>query len=224
MFQLGLAILGCMALAIAINSALRVPGEPQSVTTFRATLVSGVCLHLMTFPVVHFFLRHQQLTWGDAFGFNAPNGARSVFWTLGVTAVALPGAWLLNGLSGLVLQRFGAEQTLQTAVTAVQTSEGLPYQLVLAVITILLAPAAEELLFRGILYPFLKHWGHPSIALWGTAFLFGAAHFNTVTFLPLVFLGAMLTWLYERTGNLQASILAHSLFNLANFFWLVAGT
>jgi membrane protease YdiL (CAAX protease family) len=193
------------------------------VTTFRATVVTAVCLHLMTFPVVHFFLRGERLTWAEAFGFNARSSARSLGLTLGVTVIALPGAWLLIGLSSWALRAFGAEPALQPAVTAVQTSEGLPHQLVLAFIAILLAPAAEEVLFRGILYPFLKLRGQPLVALWSTALLFGAVHFNKLTFLSLVFFGAILTWLYERTGNLHASILAHSLFNLANFIWMVAG-
>jgi membrane protease YdiL (CAAX protease family) len=42
-----------------------------------------------------------------------------------------------------------------------------------------------------------------------------------MTFLPLVVLAVALTWLYEATNNLLAPILAHSLFNMANFFWLV---
>ena len=56
----------------------------------------------------------------------------------------------------------------------------------------------------------------------GTALLFAASHSNTMTFVPLVLLAFMLTWLYERTGNLLTSILAHSTFNLVNFVWLVA--
>jgi membrane protease YdiL (CAAX protease family) len=40
-------------------------------------------------------------------------------------------------------------------------------------------------------------------------------------FLSLTVLAVILTLLYETTDNLLAPILTHSLFNLANFFWLV---
>jgi membrane protease YdiL (CAAX protease family) len=80
-----------------------------------------------------------------------------------------------------------------------------------------LAPAAEEMLFRGILYPAIKQAGFPRLALWGTALLFAAIHLNLVTFFPLMVLALGLTWLYERTDNLWSSIIAHALFNAMNF-------
>ena len=90
-------------------------------------------------------------------------------------------------------------------------------RLVLGVITILLAPAAEEVLFRGILYPWVKQAGYPRLALWGTALVFAAIHLNLATFVPLAVLAVALTLLYERTGNLLAPITAHALFNGFNF-------
>ena len=86
---------------------------------------------------------------------------------------------------------------------------------------VLLAPVAEEVLFRGILYPAIKQAGHPWVALWGTALLFAAVHMNLVTFLPLAVLALVLTALYERTNNLLAPITAHVLFNALNFVTLL---
>jgi membrane protease YdiL (CAAX protease family) len=40
-------------------------------------------------------------------------------------------------------------------------------------------------------------------------------------FLPLTLLALALTWLYERTNNLLAPILAHSLFNGVNFLLFI---
>jgi membrane protease YdiL (CAAX protease family) len=80
---------------------------------------------------------------------------------------------------------------------------------------------AEEVLFRGILYPAIKQAGHPRVALWGTALLFAAVHMNLVTFLPLAVLALVLTALYERTNNLLAPITAHVLFNALNFVTLL---
>jgi len=55
------------------------------------------------------------------------------------------------------------------------------------------------------------------LALWGTAGLFALIHFNLLTFLPLMALALVLTYLYERTNNLLAPIAAHSFFNALNF-------
>src|SRR5262249_9857803 len=96
--------------------------------------------------------------------------------------------------------------------------------LVLGVGTIAVAPFAEEILFRGILYPWIKAAGFPRIALWVTAIAFGAVHMNVMNFLPLFVLALVLTLLYEKTNNLMAPIAAHSLFNAVNFVMLLLQT
>jgi membrane protease YdiL (CAAX protease family) len=106
-----------------------------------------------------------------------------------------------------------AVQTLQLAST------WLP-RLALAVVTILLAPVAEEILFRGILYPWIKEAGFPRLALWGNALLFAAVHANLMTFMPLTVLALALTFLYEKTDNLLAPIATHAVFNGMNFIAL----
>ena len=90
------------------------------------------------------------------------------------------------------------------------------------VFSILIAPVAEEILFRGVLYPAIKQFGFPRSALWGTAVLFAAIHVNVPIFLPLLALGLALALLYEATNNLLATITAHGLFNAVNilvFYW-----
>jgi membrane protease YdiL (CAAX protease family) len=93
----------------------------------------------------------------------------------------------------------------------------------LGAVSIVLAPIAEEALFRGIFYPAVKALGYPRLALIGTSILFAAIHLNVVTFLPLLVLALGLVLLYERTGNLLAPIAAHAVFNAINFamlFWI----
>ena len=72
---------------------------------------------------------------------------------------------------------------------------------------VVLAPIAEEAIFRGVLYPAFRNRGHRWIGLWVTALLFGAIHVNLAAFVPLTFLALVFTWLYERTGNQSPSIL-----------------
>jgi membrane protease YdiL (CAAX protease family) len=58
------------------------------------------------------------------------------------------------------------------------------------------------------------------VALWGTALLFAATHHNAATFLPLTLLAIVLARLYEKTNNLLAPIITHSMFNAMNFLVL----
>jgi len=86
----------------------------------------------------------------------------------------------------------------------------------LGVFAVVIAPVAEEFIFRGMLFPFVKRLGFPRLAWFGVSFLFALIHFNAPTFVPLFVLALALTWLYEKTDNLLAPITAHALFNAAN--------
>jgi membrane protease YdiL (CAAX protease family) len=169
--------------------------------------------------LVHFFAREHGMTWSEAFGFdnNAGNAA-----ALGVCVgmISLPAIWGLQWLSATLLQRIALPAHEQETVHILRSTEGWPDRLVLGIVTIVLAPLAEEILFRGILYPTIKRFGFPRLAWWSTAILFGAIHLNLATFVPLTFLAFVLIWLYEHTGNLLACILTHSLFNTINFVLL----
>jgi membrane protease YdiL (CAAX protease family) len=116
--------------------------------------------------------------------------------------------------------RLNLQPEEQQTVQVLRIASSWTDRTALALITILLAPLGEELLFRGILYPSIKQLGYPRLALWGSAFLFAAVHFNAVIFLPLLVLALVLTVLYERTNNLLSPIAAHALFNGLNFAML----
>jgi membrane protease YdiL (CAAX protease family) len=87
---------------------------------------------------------------------------------------------------------------------------------------VVLAPVAEEFIFRGMLFPFVKQLGWPRLAWLGVNALFALIHFDLAIFVPLFVFALALTWLYEKTDNLLAPIVAHSLFNAANLVVLFA--
>jgi membrane protease YdiL (CAAX protease family) len=87
----------------------------------------------------------------------------------------------------------------------------------MAALAVFLAPLAEEVFFRGLLYPTIKQLGFPKIALWTTSLLFAGMHFNLPSFVPLTAFSLLLIWLYEKTNSLWACITAHSVFNFSNF-------
>jgi len=81
------------------------------------------------------------------------------------------------------------------------------------VFTCLIAPAVEELMFRGIIFPALRARTSFVLAAATSSLLFGALHGNWVSFLPIASLGILLAYLYEITGSLYASILVHGIHN-----------
>jgi hypothetical protein len=162
------------------------------------------------------FLREHHLSWADGFGLRRGRG-RAVLLGLLTAAAVLPAAWLLQWSAAALLTLWHVEAETQTAVQVLRDAPGWAQRLPLGVITILIVPPAEEMLFRGLLYPCVKQAGYPRLALWGTALMFAAIHVNLATFVPLTLLALVLVWLYEKTDNLLAPVVAHGLFNALNF-------
>jgi membrane protease YdiL (CAAX protease family) len=170
------------------------------------------------------FLRQSNLSWRAAFGLRPSSRARAIAAGLAVGVMVLPFAWALQWLSEEAMEWLHINPVAQAAVTELQNARlSAPETILFGVLTVLLAPIAEEALFRGILYPTIKQAGHPRWALWATSVIFGIMHFNMASLAPLVFLAVVLTFLYESSDSLLTPIATHGMFNAANFFYLVYG-
>lgn len=187
-------------------------------------LLSAVCaaggFQGATLVLVAVMLRQCAMTWDEAFGVfgNVKRAvANALAWAPGIVIVAL----LLGYGANLVLTLLGGEPEPQAAVQILQRTDSLLHRCVLGFLAVVLAPVSEEILFRGVVYPTIKQLGLPHLALWGTSIIFAMTHANLMAFVPLVFVAVMLTWLYEKTGNLLAPIVAHAVFNLMNFVVLI---
>jgi membrane protease YdiL (CAAX protease family) len=103
-------------------------------------------------------------------------------------------------------------------------TETLP-GLLLNVFMIGLIPAVgEELLFRGVIQRIFTEWsGNKHVAIWLTAILFSALHFQFYGFVPRAILGAMFGYLLILSGNLWLPVIAHFINNtmavLAYYFY-----
>ena len=85
-----------------------------------------------------------------------------------------------------------------------------------------LAPAFEELLFRGFLLPILARGQRMAVALTVSALLFGAIHLQPVGLPTLATLGLVLGLAMRHTGSLRTSILIHACWNGSLFLLMRA--
>lgn len=83
--------------------------------------------------------------------------------------------------------------------------------------TLALMPAVcEEFFFRGCLQTFLtRHSGRQHLSVWTGAFIFSLLHLDPVGFLPRLFLGALLGYVFATGRSLYPGILLHFLNNAA---------
>ncbi len=163
------------------------------------------------------FLRQHQVSWLKAFGFCGPRLKNSWLFIVGILVVVLPPATsLLQAMSGTMLEKLGLPVENQRAVQMFLDTKSFWFRGYLGFFAIVLAPVAEEFIFRGVLYPFVKQQSSPRWAFFGISFIFAEIHLDAGTLVPLFALALVLTWLYEKTDNLLAPIAAHSLFNATN--------
>lgn len=80
----------------------------------------------------------------------------------------------------------------------------------------MLAPLVEELIFRSLLYGWLrKHAGFAAAAV-GSSLLFAVYHMNLVQGIYAFFLGLLLASVYERLGGFLASAWFHACANVTS--------
>lgn len=177
--------------------------------------------HLVALIFAYQIARAHQLSWAEAFGFFTSGWRSKWIRAAALTLPAMVGAWWIHQGCQWVLEVFSIEVNTQAAVDAVRQASR-PWELAsLFFFAVITAPIAEELLFRGVLWPLLRDHGWRVSGCLATSLMFAIIHFNLAALLPLWLLGIFWTWLYQRTDDLSAPILSHALFNAFNFFWLV---
>ncbi len=105
----------------------------------------------------------------------------------------------------------------QYAEASAELSE--PHIAVTALLTLMVAPTVEELLFRGLIFRSLRSGFNVPIALILSAALFGIAHSSPIWIIYASFFGGVLAYVYEKYNSLTASVLFHFGFNLVGFIF-----
>ena len=208
----------CLSLGILAAALLHRAGVNgfANADDFGNILIATLGFQGVTWLMIPFFLRWNGILWHDFFGLRRLNFLRALGWATAVLAIVLPVALALESVSEFALQKIGWPLKSQEAVELLMDAPLWPTGIYLGIFAVVIAPVAEEFIFRGVLFPFVKQLGYPKLAWLGVSLLFALIHGDAAIFVPLFALALALTWLYEKTDNLLAPIAAHSLFNAAN--------
>ncbi len=141
------------------------------------------------------------------------------FWWL--PPVAAAGAWVAIIAYGAVLTAVGADAAVPEQEELEQLFQSPAVLPLTGVATVLVAPLAEEIFFRGFVFAgLLRPFGLVG-AMLGSGLIFAAFHVTGPEtlglILPFSLIGILFAWVYYRTGSLWLSIATHLLFNLVSF-------
>jgi membrane protease YdiL (CAAX protease family) len=147
----------------------------------------------------------------DAFALRRPHSWKRA---LGLAVVALLSIYVVSFVYEQVLSLFGnwSPSDEQGLVPDRWDSSRAGAFVAFFLVVTLVAPAIEELTFRGLGVSLLEPWG-TTLAILVTGVLFGAAHGLVVALPILAFFGIALAWLRVRTGSVFPGMLLHATFN-----------
>lgn len=145
-----------------------------------------------------------------------------------IDALHLLNHHMLAGVNGAWMDQMRDWELRADRLTAalVEPGEALPMATTFLMVA-LLAPAWEELVFRGIVQRLTEAWsrsGH--LAVWISAALFAAVHMQFLSFLPRMALALVLGYAYLYSRNLWVPIAAHMANNAGYLFyaWFTGNT
>ncbi len=144
------------------------------------------------------------------------------WWPLAAAAAAQVGVVAYQ----LVLTAIGADAAAPTQEDLDQLFRIRAVLPLTGIATLLMAPLAEEIFFRGFVFAGLVRPFGLLGAMASSGLLFGAFHITSVEtvglVLPFGLIGMLFAWIYYRTGSLWPSIATHLLFNSVSFIALAA--
>ena len=104
-----------------------------------------------------------------------------------------------------------------------------PEAIASVILAVFVAPVAEELFFRGILFRSLRDRRGFWLGALVSGLIFGLAHYEAAAWQDtvllqsiMVFTGVALAYIYERRGNLIANVTAHMVFNVVGVYLILS--
>jgi membrane protease YdiL (CAAX protease family) len=208
-----LAAVGVLLGASALTALLWTALEPYLVGTWRLLPLSFLGVGLLLGVSL---VRRVSRTSTPALWSAGPGWLRFLGLALWVH---LTGLLRVAALLGFTLLVTGAPSRLEPIplegiVSAEAKSAGAVALFLL--ITVVLAPLAEELLFRGLVLEGFLRWMRPAAAVVATAAIFALMHAGYgLGALLVFFIGCVLGWARLGSGGLRVPILIHAAQNLA---------
>ena len=218
----GLTLLALLAY-ISIAKGAGTPATPKGEMTVQK-LISGSMFLLIPAAGICTFFAARRISLKEALGLGRMSPGQIPFVAAGLILALFPALLIVNVI---MMKFFPAYADPQELVKVYHSAidEGR-FDIIGAIIfsATIMAPLAEEFLFRGYFYPVLKRLVGPFSSAIFVSVLFGAVHGNLLTLPSLVLLAFALTLAYEWSGSLLLPIFMHAVFNGSNLLLMWAAS
>lgn len=183
--------------------------EGQRAVGFR-DVVRGAVIYSCLVLFLLGLLVHRNISPVAIFGL----GREKFFPVLGRALLALAAAYpVLLLVQAMVFGASGGELQPQEVVRFLREAGSPRDRWAVMVMAVVVAPLAEETIFRGYLYPAGKRYLGPFLSLVAGGLIFAALHGHSASVPALFALAVCLGLAYEKTGTLLVPMAMHAVFN-----------
>ncbi|MCE9520144.1 MAG: CPBP family intramembrane metalloprotease [Verrucomicrobia bacterium] len=197
-----------------------VPGSESNATAQLASMLFMLVVALMI--LVYMRIRGQEP--GEMFGIRQLPPLRALLFgaaSLVLIYGVMTGVYYL--VKELVFDGKWPDDSAQESIKDFQASASILYKIMLGLGAVVIAPVAEETIFRGFFYGVTKRFSDRWFAAVFTSVIFACVHCHFGSALPLFTLAMGFAIAYEITGCLLVPVAMHSLFNAFNLLLLIFG-
>lgn len=187
---------------------------------FNTTFLDLLCI----FFIGYFVIIEYKEKWASL-GLTLKKYLKSTFLGLIGYITILPTMGLILFLVSMLAERIGYRPSPHPLFSIFLKEENMGLVLYYVFLGAIFGPVVEEIFFRGFAYSAIKKRTGPRWAILISAAIFALVHMNIFSFLPVMFLGITMAYLYEKTGSLIPSITLHIIHNsiLISFVFLIRG-
>lgn len=204
-----------IALAIVLPGILRAVDPPDPPDAY-ALVLQSLLFHGVILVFVGVALARSRRNGLEAFGVRLPRIVRRAGLSLAFYLAALPHVVVYGLAARGVLSLAGYEFDVQPALRILLADQPPWVRAYLVGLGVVLAPVAEEILFRGIALPLLARRIGAAPAVIAVSAIFSALHFHVPSLVPLFVIGVAFSLAYLHTGDLAVPVIMHAVFNAVN--------
>jgi len=193
-------------------------------TVSDSSLIIGMVFHLTVCAGILLYLfQVRSLNPAELFGLQHLHW-RSLAVTVGIfTIIILISVNVVSAITVTWLQNFWPDLDPQETVKAFQESDSIGLKILVIFLAVVIAPLAEETLFRGFVYGVLKRYTDAPFAALSSSLMFAIIHMHVGSLLPLWMLAVLFCLAYEITGCLLVPMILHSIFNGVSIIAMIFG-